>query len=69
MTELTKPVKRKMKSRTLRHELVVLIEPGGILKLREKGGRKWYSVDLETLYKRLVFEEVSRDKKIRRITK
>lgn len=66
MTDLTKPVKRKMKSRTLQHELVVLLEPGGILKLKEKGGRTWYSVELETLYKRLVAQEVGAAKRRKR---
>lgn len=63
MTGLNKPLKCKMKSRTLQHELIILIEPNGILKLKEKGGRTWYPVDLETLYKRLVFEDVRREKK------
>lgn len=58
MTDLNKPVKRKMKARTLQHDLVILIEPGGILNLKEKGGRTWYSVELEALYKKLVVQDI-----------
>jgi hypothetical protein len=57
MTELKRKVTRKIpKPRGLRHPLVVQLDPAGagILKLREKGARKWYSIGLEELYKRLV---------------
>jgi hypothetical protein len=56
-TELNRVVRRKFESRTLRYPIILQVEPGGILKLREKGMRRWYSISLEELYKRLVVAE------------
>ena len=63
MTELKRIIKRKVESRTLRYPLIVQLEPGGILKLREKGGRRWYSITLESLYKKLVASAIMEEKK------
>jgi len=42
------------------------LEPGGILKLREKHGRRWYSISLEELYKRLVAAAVREEKSMKK---
>jgi hypothetical protein len=51
-----------MYCRALRHPLIIQLEPGGILKLREKGARRWYSIGLEALYKRFVAADVMEEK-------
>ena len=56
-------IKRKVESRTLRYPLVIQIELGGILKLREQGARRWYSISMEELYKRLVASTIREEKK------
>lgn len=67
MTDLKRIVKRKVPEvRTLRYPLIVQLEPGGILKLREKGARRWYSISLEALYKRLVAQAVRDEKEQRK---
>jgi len=57
MIELTKTVKRRMQCKRIRRPLIVQLEPEGILKLKEKGSRKWYTICLESLYFRLVKAE------------
>lgn len=63
MTDLKRIIKRKVESRTLRYPLIVQLEPGGILKLREKGARRWYSISLEALYKKLVASAIMEERR------
>lgn len=54
ITELKRIVRRKVESRSLRYPLIAQLESRGILKLREKDLRRWYSISLEELYKTIL---------------
>ena len=62
MTHLSKPVYRRVAQRSGARELIVGIEPPGILTFREKGTRRRYSLGLGALFVRAVMEAVDRER-------
>jgi hypothetical protein len=62
MTDLQKPLRRKVRPRTMPHgyrpELVVTLHPGGMVELREvRSRREPVSLDLATLYVKARIQE------------
>lgn len=66
MTQLKKVIKRELNSKTLRHSLVVQLDPEGIIRLKEKGSRRWYEIGIEALYWRLAKIEAKEPKRERK---
>ena len=69
MTKLTKAVRRETTVRYMHHSrpLIITLE-GGLIRLREKGRRKEYSIDMATVYQmaaRLATKAAQRESKIR----
>lgn len=64
MTQLKSLIKREFKSslKSIRNPIIIQLDPNGYLRLKEKGGRQWYSISLETLYCLLVKDSIRRDK-------
>ncbi len=62
MTDLQKPLRRKVRPRTMPHgyrpELVVTLHPGGLVELREVRSRRApVTLDLATLYVKARIQE------------
>lgn len=62
MTQLKKVLKRELNSKTLRHNLIVQLDPEGIIRLKEKGSRRRYEIGIEALYWRLAKIEAKEPK-------
>ena len=78
MTDLNRPVKRRTcrPADLVRRRLVVILEPGDTLAMREHGRRKIYRRSLERIFLQLVRWQVEDDrrakaeeKKIRKVTR
>jgi hypothetical protein len=68
MIDFKRKVTRKISNpRRLRHPLIIQLDPQGILRLREKSGRHWYSIGLEELYVVLVAAEIKKQKCLEKI--
>lgn len=65
MTTLTKPVVRKCVKPFGKRHLIVALEPGDLLSLRETGMRSVYTVSMEKLYYQLVRWQIEDDKRER----
>ncbi len=52
MTELKTPIKREFRSLSsrIRRPIIILIDPDGYIRLKEKGGRNWHSLSIELAY-------------------
>jgi len=67
MTELNRPIKRKFNYvRNLRRPIMILIEPEGFIKLKEKGGRSWEEISIESLYCHLIAARVEKEREEKR---
>ena len=64
MTILKKTVRRKCAKPFGRYSLIVQLEPGDILSMRESHSRKWYSVSLEGLYIQMVKSKVGMQREL-----
>ena len=64
MTILKKTVRRKCAKLFGRYSLIVQLEPGDILSMRESHSRKWYSVSLEGLYIQMVKSKVGMQREL-----
>ena len=62
MTILTKTVRRKCARPFGRYSLIVQLEPGDILSMRESHSRKWYTISLEGLYVQMVKSKIGMQK-------
>ena len=72
MTVLKKPIRRVIDRkclRFLRSPLMVEITETGLLRMWEKRRRKRYEVSLETLYLRSIWNEVQKDKALKKAKK
>ena len=54
MTLLHKTVVRKCAKPFGRYNLIVQLEPGDMLSMRESHSKKWYTLDLHSLYIQMV---------------
>jgi len=65
MTDLMRVVKRRTcrPAELVRRRLVVMLEPGDTLAMREHGRRKVYRKSLERIYKQLVMWQVDEDRR------
>ena len=72
MTILKKPVRRVIDRkclRVLRSPLIVEITETGLLRMWEKRRRKRYEISLETLYLRTIWNEVQKEKGLKKSRK
>lgn len=58
MTILTKTVRRKCAKPFGRYSLIVQLEPGDMISMRESHSRKWYTLSLEGLYMQMVKSKI-----------
>ena len=65
MTDLNRPVKRRTcrPADLVRRRLVVMLEPGDTLAMREHGRRKIYRRSLERIYLQMVRWQVDEDRR------
>jgi hypothetical protein len=69
MTVLRKPVRRVIDRkclRVIRSALIVEITETGLLRMWEKRRRKRYEISLETLYLRTVWNNVQKEKSLKK---
>lgn len=52
MTDLVKPIRRRSRTtlRSRNRRLIVALEPGDVVAIREERRRTWYRVTLESVY-------------------
>jgi hypothetical protein len=51
MTKLIKPVRRETVGFWIKRPLIIQIEPPNIIRIREKGRRRWFETTVERVFK------------------
>jgi hypothetical protein len=60
MTLLNKTVRRKCAKPFGKYHLIVQLEPGDMISMRESHSKKWYTLTLEGLYVQMVKSGIAR---------
>ncbi len=50
MTKLNKTVRRETSAKYLKRPIIIQLEPGGVIRLKEKGRRIWYETTIEAVF-------------------
>jgi len=67
MTKVTRPVRRETGYSYRGRPIMLLLEEGGkLIRLREKGRRRWFTISIETVFWLAVRTETEAEKQRRR---